>query len=41
MKLEAELAVYVDPATDSTGGDEGSGLGANVPAMRFPEGAKE
>ena len=39
---DAELAVYVDPATESTGGDgEGSGFEASVPATRFPEGAKE
>ena len=38
---DAELAVYVDPATESTGGDEGAGLEASVPAIRFPDGAKE
>ena len=38
---EAEFAVYVDPAKESTGSDEGSGLAARVPATRFPEDAKE
>ena len=38
---EAEFAVYVDPATETTCGDEGAGLGGKVPATRFPEAANE